>query len=295
MKLLYSILIAVTPICFTANAMRISKLVPLWKQSIAQKKFSEELLFQAEQKTSDKSELNLLIKNGGLINTCGGTYDQGLLVLASENGNLPMVQWLLQNNFTEETNKALHYSIISNINNEKNRNEISELLIDHGADVNVSSGSAFRWIILKGNEQLFSKFVEHPSLNIHVKGAFGENALEECVENGRILMFEKLLNMHGHLPQEYKDSCLVAAASKNQIVMVKKLLALGASIYYKTDAGDKLGEAWRLAQYYNYTKIVDLFDSVYEQDVKNKKPEAVNSLYYKCRNNCSKNIMNPII
>ncbi len=277
--LTYSILIS------TAHGMtQNTKLVCLYSKKLneTQKKHTALLFDQAEKRSSEIKELNGLIDNGALTHSYRDTHKSSLLLVASEHGNLAMVRWLLQKGFKIDLNRSLYYSVSANIHNEADFNEISEELIKHGADINAGNGEIFRWVISRGNERLFNIFTQNPSLDVYAKNQyFGETALNEAVQYGRTLMFDRLVIMHKNpITQNEKDFCLKRAALEGHLVIVKKLLVLGASMYSGAYAGDKLGEAWRLARDRGHTQITAWFEKVYEQDVKNKKPEAVDSLYY---------------
>jgi ankyrin repeat protein len=186
------------------------------------------------------------------------SFDQ-LLLMATKAGELELVQSLLENGISantkfepDEVTALMHAA-------SKNFTEIAELLLQHGAHVDIQDGNwdtALMWAAAKGNVPLTQLLLDHGA-DIHLKDKESDTALIWAAGRGHPQTIELLLqygadiNIKGH----NHDTPLMRAANMGHIEAIKFLLEHKADIHAKNLDGKT---ALAIAREKKHTEVADL-------------------------------------
>ncbi|KAI0272290.1 ankyrin repeat-containing domain protein [Gloeopeniophorella convolvens] len=191
--------------------------------------------------------IQLLLDHGADVNAPGGRYGSALQEVAS-NGNLEIVLLLLDHgananapggeyhgtlldrgadvNAPDDFHGSVLQKAVSN-----GRLDIVQLLLNHGADVNVKGGT-LQEAASKGNRDIVLLLLDHGA-DVNAKGGlYGGSALQEAASNGNLDIIQLLLD-HGadvNVPGGHYGSALQGAASNGKLDIVQLLLDRGADV-----------------------------------------------------------------
>ena len=171
-----------------------------------------------------KEDIEKFIKEGADVNA-KDVHGRGTpLVMASRDGDLAMVQFLIENgakvDFDFHGNTELTMAIASGYL------EVAEVLVQNGANPNA-------------------------------KGCLGETALRKGVNKGYVDLVKYMIEKGGDVNEKSEGgwTALMKASSEGNIEMVKLLLENGADVNAKNDCGDT---ALMNASYLGHSNVVNL-------------------------------------
>jgi hypothetical protein len=195
---------------------------------------------------------------------CKNENNQSLLSIASQNGQIDMVQLLIDkgidiNASDKEGNTALHMAAING------HKDIAQLLVAEGADINSRNkdGHTPLFASIKFRQKNIAEFLLNEGAKIDISTNYGNSPLVAAISNDMIEIAEMLISKGANLNTQNVDGHTPLHIAYNDTKMIKLLLSAGA----KYDIKDNYGNS---ALHYVSNDIISnkLNDVLSEADIK---------------------------
>lgn len=171
-----------------------------------------------------------LIKRGANIHA----YFNNSLVCSSKNGNTEIVTELLKNNANPNYNLMRGFAHDDPLESsfKENHVDVSKILIEYGANVDVIEGGTLCRLIAENNLEMLIMYLQYASINISMLYNLLKFSMDLCRLDIISLLFEKCTDLYDMI----NGAFLYGVETRADVAVVMLLLKLGADVRAGNDA-----------------------------------------------------------
>lgn len=188
--------------------------------------------------SGNSAQILFLLQQGTPVDQRGGSMDETALIIASRHGNLGIARSLFEAG-ADINGKSKYGDTALTASTYFCHPNVSEFLIDHGADVNVQNygyGSTPLMLATECNDIAIAKKIISKGADINAKNKKGQTALTTASIKGNTEIAKALLDAGASVNETWAEGepPLYEAAQQAHDEIVKALIQKGANINYSS-------------------------------------------------------------